>query len=152
MPACCKCNSKGLCKNCSCFKSNNLCINCLPYHSGHCYNQSHSGSLLCPPSSSTISDPDDVANDVASSTYKSPSESLVTGVFSTPILVSDGTSLGSDHSDPGSDPVTRINISYDHFASQLSFVPDLPQFTELEVPSFLWGNRKGRECCLVLSE
>ena len=94
-----------------------------------------------------------MANDVASSTHKSPSESLVTRVFSSPIPVSDGFSLGSDHSDPSSDPVTRINISSDHVSSQLSSVPNLPlQFTVLEAPSFLWGNHTGRECCLALSE
>ena len=152
IPTYCKCNLKGLCKNCSCSKSNNLCINCLPLRAGHCYNQSHSGSLICPPCLSTTSDPDDVANDVASSTHKSPSESLVTWVFSSPIPVSDGFSLGSDHSDPGSDPVTRISISSDHVSSQLSSVPNLPQFTVLEAPSFFWGNHTGRECCLALSE
>ena len=93
-----------------------------------------------------------MANDVASSTHKSPSESLVTGVFSSPIPVSDGFSLGSDHSDPGSDPVTRISISSDHVSSQLSSVPNLPQFTVLEAPSFFWGNHTGRECFLALSE
>ena len=40
MPVCCKCNSSGLCKKCSCTKAGRFCTDCLPSRTGRCQNSS----------------------------------------------------------------------------------------------------------------
>ena len=40
MPVCCKCNSSGLCKKCSCKKAGRFCTGCLPSRTGRCQNSS----------------------------------------------------------------------------------------------------------------
>ena len=39
-PRCCKCNGSGVCKNCSCVKSGEMCTNCLPSRRNSCRNLS----------------------------------------------------------------------------------------------------------------
>ena len=38
MAACCRCNKKGLCKDCICAKSGLICTSCLPSHLSFCAN------------------------------------------------------------------------------------------------------------------
>ena len=38
MTVCCRCNSVGRCKNCSCVKRGSQCVNCLPVRSNRCAN------------------------------------------------------------------------------------------------------------------
>ena len=38
MPICCRCNGSGRCRNCSCTRSGNHCVDCLPTRRGRCDN------------------------------------------------------------------------------------------------------------------
>ena len=67
---CCRCNRTGTCRNCSCKKSGNPCVCCLPGELGYCANSSSAVSASQPlPSTvtSTLS-PVDVSNATPTST------------------------------------------------------------------------------------
>ena len=63
MPVCCRCNTSGRCKNCSCRKSGRSCVNCLPHRHGRCQNalplkQSSDSAGHAPSSDPQNTDPD----------------------------------------------------------------------------------------------
>ena len=47
---CCRCNRTGTCQGCSCYKSGQLCVSCLPGSLGRCQNQPHGQAAAAPAS------------------------------------------------------------------------------------------------------
>ena len=117
----CRCNASGQCKHCSCRKAGRECLNCLPRRRGHCENSS---PLESHTHGTTKMDTSNEREGKYENTRPSMETSMVdqTMVTSIPETQAPRTPSQSE---------TRLDLEQD--------VQDLPPFTPVPEPDFLWG-------------
>ena len=121
MPVCCRCNAGGRCRNCSCKKSGQGCINCLPHRYGRCQN-----TLTDPPED----DGQQQHSDISVNHQPAKTEREIERVVS-PINA------------PSSPPPPPPPPLLPHTVDPPEFLHRLPPHPTLPTPNFMWGNIDG---------
>ena len=143
---CCKCNRTGRCRNCSCVKGGRQCqsCTCLPLRLGNCAN-----TVLTQPPPTAITGPLSVPS------FPPPTRKPETPLARLPSL----TSLPDSSPEPSMPPLlpsssvpetpscstdsnsnTNTNLArVPEPPLDLECIPELPQFTPMADPTFVWG-------------
>ena len=142
MPVCCRCNASRRCRNCSCKKSAQRCVNCLPYRHAHCEN-------------APVGHPEDHSSSNNSSFNPQPTEaerisvqqviSLISAPLTSPSSPSPSSlspsSLSLSSSSPSSpSPSSPLLTTRVDSHETLYSLPDYPPLLNL---NFMWGNLDG---------
>ena len=101
MPVCCRCNASRRCRNCSCKKSAQRCVNCLPYRHVHCEN-------------APVGHPEDHSSSDNSSFNPQPTEAEWISVQQVTFLISAPLISPSSPSPPSSSPSSSSHLHHHH--------------------------------------
>ena len=125
MAACCKCCRTGVCRNCSCVKNGQRCLNCFPGRLGSCVNQDTLASQVAHDRSGSCVD-----HNGRHEALRRSSRGRACRDRSSSLRCS-----SSSRSSDGS-----------HSSQSQSSVPDLPPFSPLPDESFVWGCLDSSRC------
>ena len=144
---CCWCNASGRCKNCACKKAGRECLNCLPRRRGHCENST--------PLAPTVSDANGLrtttppTQDTSNERIERGESGVIENVRHSAIndnnMVDDmtGTVTSIPETQMPTQSETQPNLEQD--------VEDLPAFTPVSEPDFLWGEVDGKQFACALN-